>query len=109
MSVQNLQFALHELSENVLALSYFSDEMPQKSVIELREAAELIRVLSRVIDGKTIYRAFGAPGDWGYERPLGNALSLLYRDNAWIAGFALTAPTMDAPTERARSSPLNQP
>ena len=41
----------------------------------LRDVAELIRVLARVVEGKPISKAFGAPGDWGYETPLGAALA----------------------------------
>lgn len=41
----------------------------------LRDVAELIRVLARVVEGKPIAKAFGAPGDWGYETPLGAALA----------------------------------
>lgn len=37
-------------------------------------AAELLRVLARIVEGKTIDRAFGAPGDWGYGTPIGDAV-----------------------------------
>lgn len=37
--------------------------------------AELLRVLARVLEGKPIERAFGAPGDWGYGTPIGDALA----------------------------------
>lgn len=40
----------------------------------LRDAADLIRVLSCVAEGKSMAKAFGAPGDWGYETPIGAAL-----------------------------------
>lgn len=40
-----------------------------------RDEAELIRVLARIIEGKPIDRAFGAPGDWGYSHPVGKALA----------------------------------
>lgn len=36
--------------------------------------AELLRVLARLLEGKTADRAFGAPGDWGYGTPIGSAL-----------------------------------
>ena len=41
-----------------------------------RTTAELIRCLARMIEGKTLYQAFGAPGDWGYETPIGMALAV---------------------------------
>jgi hypothetical protein len=39
------------------------------------DVAELIRVLARVVEGKRIDQAFGAPGDWGYGTPIGDALA----------------------------------
>lgn len=40
--------------------------------------AELIRCLARMVEGKDVYRAFGAPGDWGYNTPIGAALKETY-------------------------------
>jgi hypothetical protein len=37
--------------------------------------AELINVLARVVNGRPVERAFGAPGDWGYETAIGKALA----------------------------------
>lgn len=42
---------------------------------ELRDNAELVRVLARVVEGMTLEKAFGAPGDWGYGTPIGDALA----------------------------------
>lgn len=42
------------------------------------DVAELLRVLARMVDGKDVYRAFGAPGDWGYGTPIGDALKEAY-------------------------------
>lgn len=39
------------------------------------DLCELLRVLDRVVRGKGIADAFGAPGDWGYDNPIGKALS----------------------------------
>lgn len=41
----------------------------------INDTAELVRVLARVVEGKPTERAFGAPGDWGYETPIGRALA----------------------------------
>jgi uncharacterized protein len=41
----------------------------------LRDAADLLRVLSHLVVGKTADKAFGPPGDWGYDTPIGQALS----------------------------------
>jgi hypothetical protein len=36
---------------------------------------ELLQVLARIVEGKPLSRAFGAPGDWGYGTPVGDALA----------------------------------
>ncbi len=49
---------------------------------QLREAIELVRCLRRLLNGRTVnevYKAFGAPGDFGYDTPIGDALARLYR------------------------------
>ena len=40
----------------------------------LNDCAELLRCLSRVIEGRDVQAAFGSPGDWGYGSPIANAL-----------------------------------
>ena len=41
----------------------------------LCDAAELVAVLARVVEGQELRRAFGAPGDWGYQTLIGAALA----------------------------------
>lgn len=50
------------------------DEEPS-TVGQLAEDGELLLVLARVIEGKSVQRAFGSPGDWGYNTPIGRALA----------------------------------
>lgn len=48
----------------------------------LREALEMTRCLRRLVPSvslRELHRAFGAPGDFGYETPIGDALYRLYR------------------------------
>lgn len=48
----------------------------------LREAVELVRCLRRLVQARTvseIHQAFGAPGDFGYDTPIGDGLAQLYR------------------------------
>ncbi len=48
---------------------------------QLRELIELVRCLRRLLDGRTvdeIHKAFGAPGDFGYESAIGSALAKAY-------------------------------
>lgn len=41
----------------------------------LRDAADLLRVLAHVVDGKPLAKAFGSPGDWGYDTQIGQAIA----------------------------------
>lgn len=56
------------------ALLDLSRDMEGNSARLLRDNAELACVLARVLNGKHVLRALGAPGDWGYEHPVGKAL-----------------------------------
>lgn len=42
---------------------------------ETLDTAELLAVLARIVAGQSVRAAFGAPGDWGYESPVGQALA----------------------------------
>lgn len=39
------------------------------------DAYELVNVLINVVRGHPVAKAFGAPGDWGYGTPIGDALA----------------------------------
>ncbi len=48
----------------------------------LLEAIEIARCARRLVRGRTmkeLHDAFGAPGDFGYDTPIGEALARLYR------------------------------
>jgi hypothetical protein len=47
---------------------------------ERADDAELFLVLARIIEGKPVLKAFGAPGDWGYGTEIGDALAGAYRE-----------------------------
>lgn len=59
-----------------------TDDTSDADARVIRDSAELIRTLARMAAGKTLYQAFGAPGDWGYHAPIGKALVLAYRELA---------------------------
>jgi hypothetical protein len=51
-------------------------------VYHLREAVTLVSCLRRLVQHATveqIHQAFGAPGDFGYETEIGDALARTYR------------------------------
>lgn len=70
MNTQLLSAALRRMGD---ALADRFDE--GAGIYPLRDEGELILVLARVVEGKPLDRAFGAPGDWGYRNPIGIALS----------------------------------
>lgn len=51
------------------------EEIPSDLHRLTKDVAELALVLARVLEGKPVLRAFGAPGDWGYGTPMGEAVS----------------------------------
>lgn len=92
MSVIPLQKALAERERAYAAaidrLRAIVENDPEAwdSTVDLREAVELVRCLRRLLEGRSlveIHRAFGAPGDFGYENPIGAALDETYRE-AWV-------------------------
>ena len=82
-----LENALHrraeEYSEAVDRLENLADSVDDHvAVRRLRECVEIARCLRRLVRGRSvdeIHKAFGAPGDFGYETLIGDALSRLYR------------------------------
>lgn len=64
------------------AFDWLENHAPDEAREDAREALELIRCLRRALPHLTvdqIHSTFGAPGDFGYETPIGKALALLYR------------------------------
>ncbi len=54
--------------------------------MKIGEAIDLMDVLRKLVAGRSvreIHSAFGAPGNWGYETPIGDALSKLYAGAMW--------------------------
>ena len=41
----------------------------------LHDATDLLRVLANLVDGMPLAKAFGLPGDWGYNTPIGAAIA----------------------------------
>lgn len=51
-----------------------ADESPV-TIQQLAEDGELLLALARIVEGHCVETAFGAPGDWGYNHPVGRALA----------------------------------
>lgn len=71
MNTQILAMALRNTAASVRNVNV----QRESEAALLRDAADLLRVLAHVVDGKALAKAFGAPGDWGYETPIGEALA----------------------------------
>ena len=77
--VREYDTAIERLRE--LASDEAEDEVYQLTIL-LREAVELARCLRRLTQGRTtedLHNAFGSPGDFGYDTPIGSALDRVYR------------------------------
>jgi len=75
----NLEHVLHVTAAKTHDIAYTDEN--ERHTQDLKDAAELIRVLARLLGGKSVHEAFGAPGDWGYGTPIGDALLEVYRSN----------------------------
>lgn len=59
-----------------------ADKKVVEAAEELRLGVELLACLRRLVEGRSVRMAFGPPGDYGYETPLGEALARCYREGA---------------------------
>lgn len=71
MNEKSLSSAIREYAR---AVSDDGCGKPSTAKVNENDTAELLRCLARMIEGKTAEQAFGAPGDWGYGTPIGEAL-----------------------------------
>lgn len=71
METGQLAAALRNKAAEVRNVNATTEEEDQT----LRDAADLLRVLAHVVDGKPLAKAFGSPGDWGYETAIGSAIA----------------------------------
>lgn len=67
MNIQQLDRALYALRSRLV------NDNASRS--DIKDAAEMICVASRVMRGTPFHKAMGAPGDWGYGTPIGDALA----------------------------------
>lgn len=96
MNADTLQRALRAMADTPRAVASTTDDLDSRTCRELRESSELILVLARLLAGKTIHEAFGAPGDWGYETPIGAALYQLYQSGMGSARLVIPTATVTA-------------
>lgn len=75
MNTTKLAHLIRCRAEDVRAAAEIDDPSTQTQ----RDNAELLNCLARMLEGKPIHKAFGAPGDWGYGTPIGDALLEAYQ------------------------------
>lgn len=68
--------------------------------LQRMDAAELMKALARMVEGKSLHDSFGAPGSWGYDTPIGAALAKLYRTPRAVA-----VPSLDPDCEISDADP----
>jgi hypothetical protein len=64
MNRTNLAVALRSVRDDFMRGTVYRSDMD-----------ELLLVLARIVEGRGLSSAFGAPGDWGYGTPIGDALA----------------------------------
>ncbi len=73
-----------------------------ETCVKRRDEIALFKALARILEGRSFYHAFGAPGDWGYGKPIGKALQTIYRgQRAATPPAAPTEPPADTSPEDA--------
>lgn len=74
-----------EYTDALDRLEDLAEEYDEGECRLLREAIEIARCARRLVKDRTvleIHAAFGAPGDFGYDTPIGDALAALYRSGS---------------------------
>jgi hypothetical protein len=84
---ETLEKALRKVAETTHDIAY--EDANEAHTRDLRDAAELVRVLGRLLAGRSVHEAFGSPGDWGYGTPIGDALLEVYRANGGSAKLSI--------------------
>lgn len=72
MNTKKLSAAIREMAR---AIHDDGCGQPSTARVTTADTSELLRVLANLVDGKPMARSFGAPGDWGYGTPIGDALA----------------------------------
>lgn len=83
-----IETRVREYSTAIERLRELASDDTETEVYELtaslQEAVELARCLRRLTNGRTVaelHSAFGSPGDFGYNTPIGAALARVYQVN----------------------------
>lgn len=76
MDTEKLAAAVLEMKTKVRTI--MDSDVPEIEAVrdDLRDVKDLLGVLANIVGGKSVARAFGSPGDWGYDTPIGAALAI---------------------------------
>lgn len=74
MPKQKLAISIRNLAATVRQINV----QTHKENDALSEASAMLRTLAAILDGKPLAKAFGTPGDWGWETEIGKAVHELH-------------------------------
>lgn len=74
MPKQKLAISIRNLAATVRQINVQTHEENDT----LSEASAMLRTLAAILDGKPLAKAFGTPGDWGWETEIGKAVHELH-------------------------------
>ncbi len=74
MNEKKLAMTIRELKKKIEIL--IDSNIPGIEALhdDLIDIKDLLRCLAHIVEGIPISKAFGSPGDWGYETAIGTAL-----------------------------------
>ena len=75
MNAKKLAAAVRELKGTLDEITDCPNAAISDFDAELNEIQGLLSVLANMIEGMPVERAFGSPGDWGYETEIGKAIA----------------------------------
>ena len=72
MNQKDLATAIRGIAKEIDEISEDAAELDRDT---LQDARGLLKVLAHIAEGMPIGKAFGSPGDWGYNTPIGKSLA----------------------------------
>ena len=80
MNSKKLAGAIRDMRGKIEGIVNDHIEVASESYDDLMVIKVLLSVLAQVVEGHTVAYAFGSPGDWGYETPIGAAIAEVGHD-----------------------------
>ncbi len=84
-AIETISIDFKVLAEEILENAANLERNRELFEERVRDVVDLTRAAERFVEGRPLSVAFGAPGDWGYDHPIGKALAALYRMQKSVA------------------------